>query len=88
MAVYEVQGMGRRRLRCLVCGRVFPEGQGVVLELGGVRLEFHSKKCALVFLRSLLEHIEPDVLRRAVNETMREYREKLELLEERRRKVI
>ncbi len=80
--------MAGRRLTCIVCGRRFPEGQGVVMEIGGVRLEFHSKACALKFMRSFVEHLEPGEARRAVNETLREYRERLKALEEQRRKII
>jgi len=41
-------------LRCSVCGKVFPEGQGIVIRAGGRDLVFHKKTCAARFLRELL----------------------------------
>lgn len=46
--------------KCIVCGRVFPGGQGVVLRSGEVILSFHSSKCASKFLKILLEKLPPD----------------------------
>ncbi len=80
--------MARERLTCIVCGRKFPRGQGIVLNIGGVELDFHSKRCALKFLTSLLEHLDQDQLRRAVNETVREFEEARRLREEEKRKTI
>ncbi|MEN2999163.1 MAG: hypothetical protein ABDH61_01090 [Acidilobaceae archaeon] len=37
--------------RCIVCGRLFPEGQGIVLSRGNATLKFHSSRCAAKFLR-------------------------------------
>jgi hypothetical protein len=54
-------------MKCIVCGRPFYEGQGVVLVIAGRRLEFHSKKCALRFLTSLLERMDTEALKRAVS---------------------
>lgn len=46
--------------KCIVCGRVFPEGQGVVLRSGEITLLFHSNRCASKFLKILLEKLPPD----------------------------
>jgi len=40
--------------RCLVCGRPFPEGQGIVVKRGKIYLSFHSSRCAAKFLRMLV----------------------------------
>ena len=40
--------------KCMVCGRAFPEGQGIVLSRGDVYLSFHSSRCAAKFLRRLI----------------------------------
>lgn len=45
------------RHRCVVCGRIFPRGQGIVINKEGVVLEFHSSKCASKFFSMLLERI-------------------------------
>ncbi len=43
---------------CIVCGRKFPKGQGIIIELGGTTLTFHSTRCATKFFRLLIERIE------------------------------
>ncbi|MEM1618537.1 MAG: hypothetical protein QW721_01340 [Desulfurococcaceae archaeon] len=48
--------VNRKRV-CLVCGRVFPEGQGVVIRFNNEILEFHSNKCFAKFARALLERL-------------------------------
>ncbi len=72
------------RLECLVCGRKFPKGQGVVLRVKGRDYAFHSKVCALKFLRRVLEEIDENVLDPAFRRVAEEFREELE---ERRAKV-
>lgn len=76
------------RMECIVCGRRFYRGQGVRIEAAGVELVFHSKVCALRFVRSLLEHLEPNVLKRGVSETLTEFREARKKLEDARAKTI
>ncbi len=76
------------RLECIVCGRKFYRAQGVRLNAAGIELAFHSKACALKFVRSLLEHVEPGALRRGVSETLAEFREARKKLEELRAKTI
>jgi large subunit ribosomal protein L24e len=44
-----------RRFKCVVCGRLFPEGQGVFIGRGGLTLTFHSSRCAYKFLKLLFE---------------------------------
>lgn len=46
--------------RCSVCGKVFPEGQGILIDVGGRRLVFHKKTCATKFLRELLLSMGPE----------------------------
>lgn len=60
---------------CLVCGRRFHEGQGVVVKVRGGVLEFHSSRCASRFLRRLLEEYGgEDCMVRAVRALEEEYR--------------
>jgi len=58
---------------CLVCGRRFPEGQGIVLNIGGKRLYFHSKRCAYKFFRSLIDKVDTSSLTKPLNETIKEF---------------
>lgn len=45
---------------CIVCGRFFHEGQGIVIKMPGGVLEFHSSRCAQKFLRRLIDEAETD----------------------------
>ncbi|MCE4615061.1 MAG: hypothetical protein F7B60_06005 [Desulfurococcales archaeon] len=57
---------------CNVCGRKFPIGQGIVLNKSGFTLYFHSNRCASKFLRLLLERLDEDCARSAINEVLDE----------------
>uniref|UniRef100_A0A7J3ZML6 TRASH domain-containing protein n=1 Tax=Fervidicoccus fontis TaxID=683846 RepID=A0A7J3ZML6_9CREN len=48
------------RRRCVVCGKTFPEGQGIVIEHSRLVLEFHSKRCLARFFRRLFQDA-PDI---------------------------
>ncbi|MEM0283172.1 MAG: hypothetical protein QXE32_02560 [Sulfolobales archaeon] len=78
----------KRRHTCIVCGRVFPEGQGVILKIGENQLTFHSKSCAIKFIRYYLDLIDLQCaeksLRKAVEdfEKIRENRTRKKFLEE------
>ncbi len=65
-----------KRHRCIVCNRPFPHGQGIVIEYGGKKLEFHSNKCASKFFRMLLERVPPDTLEGYIGRLIEELREK------------
>ncbi len=80
--------MAKKYYECIVCGRKFPEGQGIVLEKAGVRLYFHSSKCAARFLRLLLERVDDSCIRPALKELVDELSRSLELRREKTRKVI
>lgn len=70
------------RYTCVVCGRVFPEGQGIVIKTGGEAIAFHSSRCAAKFLRMLLDKGHREVissslrLARELEEALREKRER------------
>jgi len=76
--------MSKKR-ECIVCGRKFPEGQGVLIDLGDTKLVFHSKSCALKFFKTLFLRIEYSLIRNYVNETIEEFRRKVN--DERKRKA-
>ncbi|MCE4604709.1 MAG: hypothetical protein F7B20_07080 [Aeropyrum sp.] len=74
--------------RCIVCGRVFHRGQGVVVKLPGGVLEFHSSRCAQRFLRMLLEDRHSECVQREALSLARELEGALEKAAEKRAKVI
>ena len=74
--------------RCIVCGRKFPEGQGIVMKVGNVVLEFHSKRCAYKFLRELVERLDPSVVEPVAKGLKKEMEERLRIKEERSKKKI
>ncbi len=73
------------KYECIVCGKKFPKGQGVLISLYNVELAFHSKSCALKFFKALFSKVEYDLIRNYIEETVNEFREKI--AEERKRKA-
>jgi len=71
-----------------VCGRPFPEGQGIVIQYGDLRLEFHSSKCASKFFKSLLERVEQRVLSPYIRRLLEKYTEVVESKARKKIKVI
>uniref|UniRef100_A0A7C2VPV4 TRASH domain-containing protein n=1 Tax=Ignisphaera aggregans TaxID=334771 RepID=A0A7C2VPV4_9CREN len=80
--------MMTRKYECLVCGRIFHEGQGIKLNLAGREVYFHSKRCALKFFRSLVLYLDQKTLEQAVKMTTKEYGEKLRELKEKAQKNL
>ncbi|BAF34739.1 hypothetical protein APE_0601a [Aeropyrum pernix K1] len=74
--------------KCIVCGRFFHEGQGIIIKIPGGLLEFHSSRCAQRFLRMLLEERGSECVAREALELARGLRSSLERLEEGRAKAI
>lgn len=65
----------------MFCGRYFFEGQGIEITIGGEKFYFHSKKCALEFLKRLLEVLPPEVVLPAAQNLKRELEEAIEMKE-------
>lgn len=62
--------------KCIVCGRSFPDGQGIVLSRRDLYLSFHSSRCASRFLRRLIMDSEDiDCLEKQVNTILKEFEE-------------
>ncbi|MCD6324162.1 MAG: hypothetical protein J7L55_03545 [Desulfurococcales archaeon] len=76
------------RYECVVCGRKFPKGQGVTLVVGGKEFHFHSKSCAIKFIKRVIEEIDQGELLRAFERVEKEFREELELRAEKTAKKI
>lgn len=66
-----------RRHKCIVCGRVFPEGQGIILKLENEILEFHSSRCFSKFAKALLERLPFEEIKGYVKKVYEEYEELL-----------
>ena len=64
---------------CIICNRKFPEGQGIIIDYGGKKLEFHSSRCASKFLRILLERVPKDILKGYIDRIVDEVRERREI---------
>jgi large subunit ribosomal protein L24e len=64
-----------RERTCVVCGKKFPEGQGIIIQKEGIILEFHSSKCASKFFRRLIEEA-PDIscIKNTIKQLIEEYR--------------
>ncbi len=70
----------KKKYKCIICGRIFPEGQGIVIKYGDLVLSFHSNRCASKFLRQLLERIPSDEIKGYVKRLVEENLEQLESL--------
>lgn len=73
---------------CVICGRSFHQGQGIVIRRGDIVLAFHSSRCAAKFLRLLMERADADCLSRPSQQLLRELQEALRSRVERSRKVV
>jgi len=75
-----------RYYECIVCGRRFPHGQGIIMDVAGKILYFHSRRCAYRFMRLVMERADEKCIRGPIDEVLREFNR---ILEERRvEKVI
>lgn len=61
------------KLTCVVCGRKFSAGQGVTLSFGKNTYNFHSKTCALKFVKKFLESFESSELEKTADKVAEEY---------------
>ena len=66
-----------KRYKCIVCGRVFPEGQGIVIERAGITLPFHSKACAVKFFKLMVEVMDESEFKKVARSLMKEFEEAL-----------
>jgi len=60
---------------CIVCGRAFPEGQGIILRRANIELAFHSKSCLTKFFRLFIENLDEGSFKRAAKETIKSFEE-------------
>lgn len=77
-----------KKYTCIICDRIFYKDQGVTLIIAGNTLTFHSKACALKFLRMLLDNIESNHLKLSLNKTLNQINEYKKALKEKREKRI
>jgi len=63
--------------KCVVCGRVFPSGQGIIINIEDLTLEFHSNRCFSKFTRELLRKIPPHEIKGYAKRLLEEYSELL-----------
>ncbi len=61
--------------RCDVCGRVFPEGQGIVLTVDDEVVTLHSKRCAVKFLRAVIDKLDPTASKEAIKKVKKDFDE-------------
>jgi len=70
----------KTKYKCIVCGRKFPQGQGIIIEYSKYKLAFHSSRCASKFLKLLLERVPEETLGKYIGKIIEEFEERLELL--------
>ncbi|HIC98913.1 MAG TPA: hypothetical protein EYP08_04550 [Pyrodictiaceae archaeon] len=60
---------------CIVCGRAFPEGQGIILRRANMELAFHSKTCLTKFFKLFIENLDEGCFKKAAKEAIRSFEE-------------
>ncbi len=83
-----MRALPTKSIRCIVCNRIFFEGQGIKLVLGGRELHFHSKSCALKFFKNMVLYLDQKDLEKAVASTVKEFEQRIKELEEKSKKNI
>lgn len=78
----------KRKYVCNVCGRTFPEGQGILLEIHGNKLYFHSKACAYKFLREVVLESDSNCIDSSVKKIKKKFDEIIELIGKKAEKKI
>jgi len=76
------------KMTCLVCGRKFPRGQGVIFVLEEKEYAFHSKRCALRFLKRVLEELDKSLIKPVFDRVSKEFEEELKITREKKAKKI
>ena len=76
----------KEKYKCMYCGKTFFRGQGIVIKIADEEFYFHSKKCALEFMKRLLERIPIEVSLPAAKSLQRELQEVIKKREELSRK--
>ncbi|AKA74192.1 hypothetical protein SULI_09940 [Saccharolobus solfataricus] len=77
-----------QKYTCNVCGRSFPEGQGIIIEISSNKLYFHSKSCAYKFLKEIIMEADTDCINSSLKKVKKKYDEILEHLSEKAEKKI
>jgi len=73
---------------CIVCGRKFPRGQGVVLTIDNKEYAFHSKRCVIKFMKRVIEELDKSVIKSVFDRVAGEFEKELESARERTAKKI
>mgnify|MGYP001772515736 CR=1 FL=1 len=76
------------KLECIVCGRKFPEGQGIKLTIKGEDYYFHSKACAYKFLKEVIYTLDSDEVSKVFKDLRKKYEDLIEKKREATKKVI
>jgi len=82
------QFLVKAKYKCIICGRVFPKGQGIVINYGNFTIPFHSSRCAAKFLKRLLEEIPREDIGKHVKRLYEDLLEELKKREELKAKRI
>ncbi|MCC6010841.1 MAG: hypothetical protein LM556_00370 [Desulfurococcaceae archaeon] len=65
----------KEQYKCAVCGRVFPRGQGIIIAIEDLVLEFHSNRCFAKFARELLKRMPQGDVKGYAKRLLEEYEE-------------
>lgn len=69
--------MPKVKNKCNVCGKVFPEGQGIVITVEEEVVALHSSRCAVKFLKAIIDELEPAVSKEVIGRVKKNFEEVL-----------
>jgi len=78
----------RNRYNCVVCGKVFPEGQGILIKVDDLVVPLHSKRCAVKFLMKVIDELDPNKSKELLKRVKELFEEELKEGVKRRSKKI
>ncbi|AFZ70160.1 hypothetical protein Calag_0387 [Caldisphaera lagunensis DSM 15908] len=80
--------MVKQEYECIVCGKKFNEGQGIVLTKGSLKLTFHSSKCVSKFFKLYLERLDESCSEKSARDLIKELEKIREEKQKQTKKVI
>ncbi|WP_292319841.1 hypothetical protein [Caldisphaera sp.] len=80
--------MAKLEHECIVCGKKFSNGQGIIINKGSLKLEFHSSKCATSFFKLLAERLDESCFEKSSKDLIKELVKIREEKQKQAKKVI
>jgi len=70
-----VSNISEKKYTCIVCGKKFSEGQGIIIKVRGIILTFHKKSCFVKFFKNYVDIVDPECFEKYAKRLVAEYEE-------------